>query len=136
MNQYNSLNVRLFNSQLNKSKSALRNPTEVILKPSSNMTVNSNYETNFPHKLSLTHWQISKLPKANTNLSKMQMCETVQSGGLLGRLCWPLLNTGLPLMKNVFKLLAKSVLIPLGLTAAVSTTEEVIQRNGKYNRNS
>ena len=39
-------------------------------------------------------------------------------------------------MKNVFKLLDKSVLIPLGLTAAVSTTEEVIQRNGKYNRNS
>ena len=39
-------------------------------------------------------------------------------------------------MKNVFKLLAKTVLIPLGLTSAVSATEEVIQRNGKYNGNS
>ena len=38
--------------------------------------------------------------------------------GFLGRLFGPLLKTGLPLMKNVIKPLAKSVLIPLGLTAA------------------
>ena len=44
----------------------------------------------------------------------------VQSGGFLGRLLAPLLRTGSPLMKNVIKSLAKSVLIPLGLTAAVS----------------
>ena len=42
----------------------------------------------------------------------------IQSEGFLGRLLGPLLKTGLPLIKNVIKPLAKSVLIPLGLTAA------------------
>ena len=44
----------------------------------------------------------------------------IQSGGFLGRLLGPLLKTGLPLIKNVIKPLAKSILIPLGLTAAAS----------------
>ena len=44
----------------------------------------------------------------------------IKLGGFLGILCGPLLKTTLPLMKNVIKLLAKSVLIPLGLTAAAS----------------
>ena len=44
----------------------------------------------------------------------------IQSGGFLGRLLGALLKTGLPLTKNVIKPLAKSVLIPLGLTAAAS----------------
>ena len=44
-----------------------------------------------------------------------------QSGGFLGRLLGPLLKTGLPLMKNVLKPLAKSALIPFGLTAAAAT---------------
>ena len=42
----------------------------------------------------------------------------VQSGGFLGGLVGPLLKTGLPLIKNVIKALAKNFLIPLGLTAA------------------
>ena len=44
-----------------------------------------------------------------------------QSGGYLGRLLGPLLKTGLPLVGNALKPLAKSVLIPLGLTAAAAT---------------
>ena len=44
----------------------------------------------------------------------------IQLGGFLGRLLGPLLRTGLSLMKSVIKPLAKSVLVPLGLTAAVS----------------
>ena len=47
----------------------------------------------------------------------------IQSGGFLGRLLGPLLKTGLPLIKNVIKPLAKSVLIPLGLTAAASAAD-------------
>ena len=47
----------------------------------------------------------------------------IQSGGLLGRLLGPILKTGLPLMKNVIKPLAKSVLIHLGLTASVSAAD-------------
>ena len=44
----------------------------------------------------------------------------IQSGGFLGRLLGPLLRTGLPLMKSVIQPLAKSVLIPLGLTATAA----------------
>ena len=47
----------------------------------------------------------------------------VQSGGFLGRLLGPLLKTGLPLMKSVIKPLAKTVLIPSGLTAAASAAD-------------
>ena len=52
----------------------------------------------------------------------------IQSGGFLGRLLGPLLKTGLPLMKNVIKPLAKSVLIPLGLTAAASAADAGIHK--------
>ena len=47
----------------------------------------------------------------------------IQSGGFLGRLLGPLLKTGLPLTKSVIRPLAKSVLIPLGLTAAASAVD-------------
>ena len=52
----------------------------------------------------------------------------IQSGGFLVRLLGPLLKTGLPLMKSVIKPLAKSVLIPLGLTAAVSAADAGIHK--------
>ena len=64
MTQYNILNVKLFNSQLNKLKSGIKNGTEVTLNLSSNIIGNSNNETNFPHKLLLTNTQISKYCKA------------------------------------------------------------------------
>ena len=51
-----------------------------------------------------------------------------ESGGFFARLLGPLLKTGLPLMKNVLKPLAKSVLLPLGLTAAASATNAAIQK--------
>ena len=54
----------------------------------------------------------------------------IQSGGFLGRLLRPLLKTGLPLIKNVIKPLAKSDLIPLGLTAAASAADA-----GKHKKN-
>ena len=49
----------------------------------------------------------------------------MQSGGFLGRLLGPLLKTGLPLIKNVIKPLSKSVLIPLGLTAAAAADARI-----------
>ena len=52
----------------------------------------------------------------------------IQSGGFLSRLLGPLLKTGLALMKNVIKLLAKSTLIPLGLTAAASSADAGIHK--------
>ena len=51
MTRYNSLNVKLSNSQLDKLKSAIKNETEVVLRLSSNMIGNSNDESNFSHKL-------------------------------------------------------------------------------------
>ena len=55
MTQYNSLNVKLSNSQLNKLKSAIKNGTYVVLRFSSNMVGNSDDDTNFPHKFLLTN---------------------------------------------------------------------------------
>ena len=52
----------------------------------------------------------------------------IKSGGFLGRLLGPLLKTGLPLIKNVIKSLTKSVLIPLGLTAAASAAHTGIHK--------
>ena len=56
-------------------------------------------------------------------LSKTQLPKMIQSGGFLGKLFGTLLKTGLPLIKNVIKPLAKSVLIPLGVTAAASAAD-------------
>ena len=52
----------------------------------------------------------------------------IKSGGFLSIILDPLLKTGLPLIKNLIKPLAKSVLIPLGLTAATSTADAGIHK--------
>ena len=87
-------------------------------------------DTNFPYKLLLTNRQVEKLRKTFANkssthieLSKTQLSKMIESGGFLGRLLGPLLNTGLPLIKNAIKPLAKSVLIPFGLTAAAAASD-------------
>ena len=80
MTQYNTLNVRLSNSQLNRLKSGIKNGAEVTLKISSNVVVDSNNENNFPHELLLNNRQVAKLCKAfensstaNIKLSKTQL---------------------------------------------------------------
>ena len=55
MTQYNTLNVKLSNSQLNKLNSAIENEIEVVLRLSSNRIGNSNYKTNFLPELLLTY---------------------------------------------------------------------------------
>ena len=135
MTQYNSLNVKLSNSQLNKVKSAIKNETDVVLRLSSDMIANSDNETNFPHKLLLTNRQAANLCKAFVNhtstdikLSKTQLSNMIQLGGFLGRLLGPLLKTGLPLIKSVIPPLTKSVLFQLGLTAAASAADGGIHK--------
>ena len=130
MTQYNTLNVKLSNSQLNKFKSAIKNETDVILKLSSNMIGNSDDQTNFPHKLLLTNRQVANLRKAFPNhtstdikLSKTQLSKMIQLGGFLGRLLGLLLRTRLPLLKYVIKPLGM-----LGLTAAASATDAAINK--------
>ena len=61
MTQFNSLNVKLSNSQLNELKLAIQNETEVVLRLSSNMVGNSDDEANFPHNLLLTNRQLANL---------------------------------------------------------------------------
>ena len=61
-----------------------------------------------------------KISSANLKLLKNQLSKVIQSGGFLGKLLGPFLKAGLPLMKNVLQLLPKSVLTPLGLTAAAA----------------
>ena len=61
-------------------------------------------------------------------LSKTQLSKMIQSGGLLSTLLGPLLKTGLQLIKDVIKPLAKSVLVPLGLTAAASAADAGIHK--------
>ena len=96
MTQYNSLNVKLSNSQFNKSKSAIKNETKVVLRLSSNVIGNSDDETNFPHKLLLINRQVADLRRAFANysstdvkLSNTQLSKMIQSGGFLGRLLGP-----------------------------------------------
>ena len=63
MAQYNGLNARLSNSQLNKLKSAIKNKTEVVSRLSSNVIGNSDDETNFPQKLLLTNRKVVNVCK-------------------------------------------------------------------------
>ena len=99
------------------------------------MIGNTDDGTDFPHKLSLTDRQVSRLrtvfvnnSSPNINLWKTQLPGVVKVRALLGRLLGPLLKTGLPLMKNVRKPLTRSVRILLGLTTAVSAQDATIQK--------
>ena len=89
------------------------------------MIGNSDEETNFLHELLLTNRQVANLRKIFFNhtpidikLSKTQLSMMIQLGVFLGRFLGPLLKTGILLIKDLIKPLAKSALIPLGLTAA------------------
>ena len=84
------------------------------------------------HKLLLTYTQVCKAfannSSANIKLSKTQLHQIKQLRGFLGRPLGSILKTGLPLMGNVLNPLAKSVLIPLGLTTVASATDTAIYK--------
>ena len=132
MTQYNSLHVKLSNSQLNKLKSSIKNETDVVLRISSNMVSNSSdNNTNFPHELLLTNRQVANIRKAfaknasiDIKLSKTQLSKIIQSGGFLGNLLRKLAG---PLMKVAMPL-AKNVLAPLGISAAMSAIDGSIKK--------
>ena len=132
MTQYNSLNAKVSNSQLNKLKPAIKNGTDVVLRLSSNMVDNSDDETIFPHKLLLTNRQTLSLKKAFNNhtsadikFSKAQLTK-MQKGGFLNFLM-PLLKSGLPLLKSVIEPLGM-----LGLTDAASATDTAINKKNAW----
>ena len=99
MVKYNKINAKLSDSQLNKLKSATRQTNKL----------RNAIENNMATDIKLRKAQISKM---------------IQSGGFLGKLLGPLLNTGLPLLKSVIKPLGL-----LGLTATSSAIDAGVQKN-------
>ena len=127
MAQYNTLNVKLSNLQLNKIKSGTKNGNEITLEILSNVIGDSNDGNNFSHNLFLIH----KLQKAFANNSSANIkLSTTQlyKIKLLGWISESLLKIVLPLIENVLKPLAKSVLIPLELSAGASATDATIYK--------
>ena len=99
MIEYNTVNAKLSNSQLNKLKSAVKNRQGTTLRTSAKI-FNGN---KLPHELLLTTRQTTKLRNAIENsmstdikLSKAEISKMIQSGGFPGKLLGPLLKTGLP----------------------------------------
>ena len=127
MVEFNAINAKLSNSQLNKLKNAVRNRQETTLRMNARI-FNGN---NLPHELLLTTRQTTELRNSIENnmsteikLSKAQISKTIQSGGFLGALSSKLAG---PLMKVAVQI-AKNVLTPLGLTAAISAIDAGIQK--------
>ena len=132
MVEYSKVNVELSDTQLKKLKTAVKDKTGTTLRMSLKMFA----ENDLPHELLLTTRQKTKLRNAFNNnmptdlkLSKDQISKIIQSGRVLDRSLAPLLKCGLPLVKNVIKPLAKSNLIPLGLTAEASAADAGIHKN-------
>ena len=131
MVEYNTVNAKLSNSQLNKLKRAVKNRQGTILRMDAKMLKANNLS----RELLLTTRQTTKQRDAIENnmstdikFSKAQISKIIQSGGFLGKLLDPLLKTELPLIKNLIKPITKSFLIPLGLTAAASAAGAGIQK--------
>ena len=127
MVEYSKINCKLTNLQLNKLKKAVKSNEGLTLRLS---TKNFNKDE-VPHELLLTTRQNTKLKNALNNnlatdikLSKAQIKKLIQSGGFLGKLLSKLAG---PLMKVAMSL-AKNVLAPLGLKAAVSAIDGSIQK--------
>ena len=127
MAEYNKVNCKLTNVQLNKLKKAVKSNEGATLR----LGIRNFNKDELPHELLLNARQNTKLRNAINNnlatdikLSKAQIKELIQSGGFLGKLLSKLVG---PLMKVAMRL-AKNVLAPLGLTAATSAIDGSIQK--------
>ena len=127
MVEYSEVNCKLTNVQLNKLKKAVKSNEGATLR----LGIRNFNKNETPHELLLTTRQNTKLRNAVNNnsatdikLSKTQIKKIIQSGGFLGKL---LNKLACPLMKVALPL-AKNVLAPLGLTAAMSAIDGSIQK--------
>ena len=127
MVEYSEINCKLTNVQLNKLKKAVKSNEGATLR----LGIRNFNKDELPHELLLTTRQNTKLRNALNNnsatdikLSKAHIKKIIQSGGFLGKLlsklAGPLMNLALPLAKNV--------LAPLDLTAAISAIDGSIQK--------
>ena len=130
MVEYNTINAKLSDSQLNKLKSAVKKKQGTTLRMNSRMFSANN----LPHELLLTTRQTTKLRNVIENnmltdikLSKAQISKIIQSAGFLGsllsKIAGPLMKVAVPIAKNI--------LGPLGITAAASTIDAGIPKK-KY----
>ena len=106
----------------------MKNKAKVTLNLSSNIVGDFNDKSNFLHNLLLSNTQVSYTTFTNNSSAKTQLHKIVQSGGILGRLLGPLLKGVLPLIGNLLKPLAKTVLITLRLYGAASATDTAIHK--------
>ena len=120
MVEYTKVNVKLTNLQLSKLKKAVKSNEGATLR----IGIKNFNKEDIPHELLLTTRQSTKLRNAINNnsaidikLSKAQIKELIQSGGFLGKL-----------LSKLALSLAKNVLAPLGLTAAMSAIDGSIQK--------
>ena len=127
MVEFSEVNCKLTNVQLNKFKEAVKSNEGATLR----LGIRNFNKDERPHELLLTTRQYTKLRNALNNnsttdikLSKAQIKKIIQSGGFLGKLLSKLAG---PLMKVALPL-AKNVLAPLGLTAAMSAIDGSIQK--------
>ena len=127
MVEYNKINCKLTNVQLNKFKRAVKSNEGASLR----LGIKNFNKEELPHELLLTTRQNTKSRNVIDNnfaidikLSKVQIEKLIQSGGLLckllNKLAGPLMKVAMPLAKNV--------LAPLGLTAAMSAIDGSIQK--------
>ena len=127
MVEYNKIDCKLSNIQLRKLKKAVKDGSELVLR----LAIKNFSKDELPHELFLTTRQSTKLRNAvNNNMStdikfsKAQLKKLIQSGGFLGsllsKIAGPLMKVAMPLAKNV--------LVPLGLSAAMSAIDGGIQK--------
>ena len=131
MVEYTKVNVKLTNLQLRKLKKAVKNNDGATLR----ISIRNFNKGDLRHELLLTTRQNTKLRNAISNnmatdlkLRKAQIKKMIQSGGFLGKLMSKLAG---PLMKVAMPL-AKNVLAPLGLTAAMSAVDGGIQKKNSW----
>ena len=127
MVEYSKINCKLTNVELNKLKKSVKSNEGATLR----LGIKNFNKDELPHELLLTTRQNTKLCNAINNnlatdikLSKAQIKKLIQSGGFLGKLLSKLVG---PLMKVAMPL-AKNVLAPLGLKAAMSAIDGSIQK--------
>ena len=109
MVEYNKINCKLTNVQLNKLKKAVKFNEGATLR----LGIKNFNKDELPHELLLTIRQNTKLRNAinsnlatDTKLSKAQINKLIQSGGFLGKLlsklAGPLMKVALTLYKKMY----------------------------------
>ena len=137
MTQYNTLNVRLSNSQLIELKSGIKNGTEVSLNLVSNVIGDSNDRDNFPHKLLLIDTKAWRLHKAfanglsvNIKFSKTQLSKMIQSREILTDLLAAILQVMFLIRVEALKRGVKK-----DVTLAQNAAPELAEKAAEYDDN-